>query len=163
MAKKKTSRKRGFSFDAMPSRRLKRGAPVTDHDPKASLADRKFIIEALTEALMNGDAQAFKEILAAHLEVVRKESFYERAGLSRRTPEGLPLLQESARRRAEALSYGWAQALAKTASSTHPVPRDEALHGELADDGRSKSGGGAAHHAPQRSEADHRGLRPPRP
>ena len=103
MARKKTSRKRGFSFDAMPSRRLKRGTPVTDHDPKAALADRKFIIESLTEALMDGDAQAFKEILAAHLEVVQKESFYERAGLSRRTlyrmlaPGGNPTLENIAR------------------------------------------------------------------
>ncbi len=103
MVKKKTSRKRRFSFDAMPSRKLKHGAPVTDHDPKAGLADRKFIIESLTEALVDGDAQAFKEILAAHLEVVQKESFYERAGLSRRTlyrmlaPGGNPTLENIAR------------------------------------------------------------------
>ena len=103
MVKKKTSRKRRFSFDAMPSRKLKHGAPVTDHDPKAGLADRKLIIESLTEALMDGDAQAFKEILAAHLEVVQKESFYERAGLSRRTlyrmlaPGGNPTLENIAR------------------------------------------------------------------
>jgi probable addiction module antidote protein len=87
----------------MPSRRLKRGAPVTDHDPKATLADRRFIIESLTEALTDGDAQAFKEILAAHLTVVQKESFYERAGLSRRTlyrmlaPGGNPTLENIAR------------------------------------------------------------------
>jgi probable addiction module antidote protein len=87
----------------MPSRRVKHGTPVTDHDPKAALGDRKFIIESLTEALMDGDAQAFKEILAAHLEVVQKESFYERAGLSRRTlyrmlaPGGNPTLENIAR------------------------------------------------------------------
>ncbi len=103
MAKKKTSRKRGFSFDAMPAMRLRRSAAITDHDPKAGLADRKLIIESLTEALMDGDAQAFKEILAAHLEVVQKESFYERAGLSRRTlyrmlaPSGNPTLENIAR------------------------------------------------------------------
>ncbi len=64
MAKKKTSRKRGFSFDAIPSRRLKRGAPVTDHDSKAALRDRKFIIESLTEVLINGDAEHFA--MSAH-------------------------------------------------------------------------------------------------
>jgi hypothetical protein len=73
MAKKKTSRKRRFSFDAMPSRRLKRGVPVTDHDPKVGLADRKSIIESLAEALIDRDAQAFKEILAAHFDVAQKE------------------------------------------------------------------------------------------
>jgi len=103
MARKKTSRKRAFSFDAIPPRRLKGSAPVTDHDPKAALRDRKFIIESLTEALVDGDAQAFKEILAAHLEVVQKESFYEKAGLSRRTlyrmlaPGGNPTLENIAR------------------------------------------------------------------
>ena len=103
MAKTKTSRKRAFSFDAMPSRSLKRGAPVTDYDPKAGLRDRKLIIASLTEALTDGDAQAFKEILAAHLEVVMKESFYAEAGLSRRTlyrmlaPSGNPTLENIAR------------------------------------------------------------------
>jgi len=87
----------------MPSRRLKRSAHVTDHDPKAALRDRKLIIASLTEALTDGDAQAFKEILAAHLEVVQKESFYQEAGLSRRTlyrmlaPSGNPTLENIAR------------------------------------------------------------------
>lgn len=77
MARKMTPRKRGFSFNALPARRLKRGAPATDHNPKTALRDRKSIIEALTEALIDGDTQAFKAILAAHLQVVQKESFYE--------------------------------------------------------------------------------------
>ncbi len=67
------------------------------------MRDRKFIIRALTDALIEGDAQAFKEILAAHLEVVQKESFYRDAGLSRRTlyrmlaPSGNPTLGNIAR------------------------------------------------------------------
>lgn len=103
MAKAKTSPKRAFSFDAMPARRLKRGAPVADYDPKLTLRDRKRVIESLTEALTDGDAQAFKEILAAHLDVVQKESFYQEAGLSRRTlyrmlaPSGNPTLENIAR------------------------------------------------------------------
>src|SRR5215472_16927141 len=103
MARKKTSRKRAFSFGALPPRRLKSSARVTDYDPKAALGDRRFVIEALTEALVDGDAQAFKEILAAHLQVVQKESFYDKAGLSRRTlyrmlaPGGNPTLENIAR------------------------------------------------------------------
>ena len=85
MAKTKTSPKHGFSFDAVPPRRLRRGVPATDHNPKIALRDRKFVIEALTQALTEGDTQAFKDILAAHLEVVQKESFYREAGISRRT------------------------------------------------------------------------------
>lgn len=103
MAKTKTSRKRGFSFAAMPSVRLRSGTPWTNHDAKSALRDPKFVVQSLTEALMEGDAQAFKEILAAHLEVFRKESFYRRAGLSRRTlfrmlgPSGNPTLENIAR------------------------------------------------------------------
>jgi probable addiction module antidote protein len=61
------------------------------------------VIKALTEALTDGDAQAFKEILAGHLEAVQKESFYQEAGLSRRTlyrmlaPSGNPTLENIAR------------------------------------------------------------------
>ena len=103
MAKTKTSRKRAFSFDAMPPQRLRRSSAVVTHDPKTALRDRKLVIDALTEALTDGDAQAFKEILATHLEVVRKESFYAEAGLSRRTlyrmlaPSGNPTLENIAR------------------------------------------------------------------
>ncbi len=51
---------------------------------------------------MDGD-EAFKEILAAHLEVVQRESFYERARLSRRmlyrmlAPGGNPTLENIVR------------------------------------------------------------------
>ena len=61
MAKTKTSRKRAFSFDAIPPQRLRRGAAVVAHDPKTALRDRKLVIDALTEALTDGDAQAFAE------------------------------------------------------------------------------------------------------
>src|SRR5579871_3542484 len=103
MARTRTSRKRGFSFGAMPATKVRRGAPIVDHDPKATLRDRNLVIKALTEALTEGDAQAFKEILAGHLGAVQKESFYEEAGLSRRTlyrmlaPSGNPTLENIAR------------------------------------------------------------------
>lgn len=103
MTKKKTSKKRGFSFADMPSVRLRKGTRVENHDPKSKLGDPKFVLEALTEALMEGDTQAFKEILAAHLEVVQKDSFYRKAGVSRRTlfrmlaPSGNPTLENIAR------------------------------------------------------------------
>ena len=87
----------------MPSTRVRRSTHVTDHDPKAVLRNRNLVIKALTDALTDGDAQAFKEILAGHLEAVQKESFYQEAGLSRRTlyrmlaPSGNPTLKHIAR------------------------------------------------------------------
>lgn len=60
-------------------------------------------MKALTAALVEGDAEAFKEILAAHLEVTTKESFYKKAGISRRTlfrmlgPTGNPTLSNIVR------------------------------------------------------------------
>jgi hypothetical protein len=74
MAKAKTSGKRGFSFESMPELKLKAG-----------------------------DAEAFKEILSAHLEVVHKERFASRAKIPKRTlfrmlsPEGNPTLENVAR------------------------------------------------------------------
>lgn len=102
MGKKKTSKERGFSFDAMPASKV-RARRIAEHDPKKKLRDHAFVVDALTQALIDGDAEAFKEILAAHLEVVEKESFYRKAGISRRTlyrmlaPSGNPTLDHIAR------------------------------------------------------------------
>ncbi len=87
----------------MPRTRLKKHVLITRHHAAAKMADPRFIMKALTQALLEGDAEAFKEILAAHLEVTNKESFYKRAGISRRTlfrmlaPEGNPTLSNIAR------------------------------------------------------------------
>lgn len=103
MAKRETSRRRGFSFDVMPPRVLGRGSSVRAYDPRAALRARRLVIDALLQALIEGDVPAFKEILAAHLEVVEKETFYRDAGISRRTlfrmlgPDGNPTLENVAR------------------------------------------------------------------
>ena len=79
------------------------GARASAITIEGRVCDRKLILASLTEALTDGDAQAFKEILAAHLEVVQKESFYQEAGISRRTlyrmlaPSGNPTLENIAR------------------------------------------------------------------
>jgi DNA-directed RNA polymerase specialized sigma24 family protein len=78
MARKKTSRKRGFSFDAMPSRRLKRGAfkahqfaergslaayPATDWSRRAdeSVLDAELprAIQEATDSLPEGYREVF--------------------------------------------------------------------------------------------------------
>ena len=103
MAKAKTSRKRAFSFDDIPALKLKNRVGLREYDPTVTLRDRKFIVQALVEALLDGDEEAFKEILAGHLAVIHKESFYKNAGISRRTlfrmiaSEGNPTLASIAR------------------------------------------------------------------
>lgn len=103
MAKAKTSPKRAFSFTNIPARKLQPGVRVASHQPQTSLANRTLAIRALTEALTDGDTDAFKEILAGHLAAIHKESFHAEAGVSRRTlyrmlaPEGNPTLENIAR------------------------------------------------------------------
>jgi DNA-binding phage protein len=55
------------------------------------------------DALKDGDSQAFKEILSAHLEVINKEDFSKKARIPRRTlfrilsPLGNPTLDNVAK------------------------------------------------------------------
>lgn len=69
----------------------------------AELADRKFISEAIADALLDGDAEAVREILLAHLEHVHKDNFYKEAGISRRAlyklmePNANPTLESLAK------------------------------------------------------------------
>lgn len=64
---------------------LRDGAPLEKHDPKQRLRDRKFIGKALFEALTDGDAEAFKEILRAHLETRNKDLVSLKSGVPRST------------------------------------------------------------------------------
>ncbi len=50
----------------------------------AELAHRKFVSKAISDALLDGDADGVREILVAHLEQVHKDHFYKEAGISRR-------------------------------------------------------------------------------
>lgn len=103
MAKRKISGKRGFSFENMPQTKLKKGTRLVSHDSSKKLADVEFVSQALIQALKDGDADAFKEILGAHLSVTNKEKFSERAKIPKRTlfrmlsPSGNPTLENVAR------------------------------------------------------------------
>lgn len=85
MAKKKTSEKRGFSFNDIKKVRLKKDAPAEIHNPKEIFQDPHKVFEALIESLKSGDGEAFKEILAAFLEVANKDKFAKASGIPRRT------------------------------------------------------------------------------
>ncbi len=85
MPRKKTSKERGFSFDDMPAVKIRKGAPVRPYSPSAKMREKRFIADALMECLRDGDAEAFKEILGAHLEAINKAEFAERTQIPKRT------------------------------------------------------------------------------
>ena len=85
MAKTKTSKKpKAFSADKAFSKGVKPGVVVIPHDPSVKLRDIDFIAAALIEALFDGDMEAFKEILHAHLDarkvvgrILPKQTYYD--------------------------------------------------------------------------------------
>ncbi len=103
MTKVKTSNKQGFSLKDIKPVQFKKGVVLERHSPREHLKDPKFVYKALIEALRDGDSEAFKEILSAHLEVVNKEEFSKRAKIPKRTlfrilsPEGNPTLDNVAK------------------------------------------------------------------
>jgi probable addiction module antidote protein len=54
-------------------------------DPNEKLRDKKFIARALFEALTDGDDEAFKEILSAHFEALKRSELSENSGVKLRT------------------------------------------------------------------------------
>lgn len=99
MPKRKTSKKRAFSLNDMPTLRLKSHKGIAEFNPDARLQDREVVAQALWECLVDNDIDAFKEILRSHLEVANKDEFAKDAGIPRRTlfrmlsPEGNPTLE----------------------------------------------------------------------
>lgn len=103
MAKAKTSKRRGFSFESMPKVSVKRSRAIREYDPAKRFRDSRGVLKALMECLEQGDSEAFKEVLAAYLEVVSKDEFARKAGIPRRTlfrmisPVGNPTLDHVAK------------------------------------------------------------------
>lgn len=103
MGRRKTSVKQGFSFENMRETKLKKGTRLISHDSSKALADVDFVSQALIQALKDGDPDAFKEILGAHLSVANKERFSAKAKIPKRTlfrilsPKGNPTLENIAR------------------------------------------------------------------
>ncbi len=99
MHKKKISKKHGFSLKDMPTVKLKNRKGILEFDPDVRIQKPEVIAHALWECLVENDIEAFKEILRSHLEVVNKDTFSKRAGISRRTlfrmlsPDGNPTLE----------------------------------------------------------------------
>jgi probable addiction module antidote protein len=101
--KRESSSKNTLKAKASNKPRLKAGNTAYDYSATSELADRKFIAEAIADALLDGDADAVREILLAHLEQVHKDNFYKEAGISRRAlfklmkPNANPTLESLAK------------------------------------------------------------------
>ena len=85
MAKKKTSKKRSFSFESMPRLDLKNKVGVSRVDAAKNMMDKKYISKALWNCLVEDDVEGFKDILKTYLEFINKDEFSKETGISRRT------------------------------------------------------------------------------
>ena len=99
MTKKMTSRKREFSSEDIPLRKVKADTKATRVSSAVRLKDQELIFRALWECLVEQDIDSFKEVLRGHLEVVNKQQFAKKSKISRRTlyrtlsAEGNPTLK----------------------------------------------------------------------
>ena len=102
MLKKKTSKKRGFSLDDMPTFKGNRKAKLQKHHPDLFFKDFDKVGAALLESLIQNDTEAFIEILDAYLKVNRAQ-VAKKAKMSRSTVQhalskkGNPTLKTLAR------------------------------------------------------------------
>ncbi|MDH4467197.1 MAG: hypothetical protein QE271_03995 [Bacteriovoracaceae bacterium] len=84
-SKKREKSLKGAAKSKAPFRlRLKSDGQAYDYSAASELADKKFISEAIADALIDGDANAVREILVSYLQQVHKDKFYKDAGISRR-------------------------------------------------------------------------------
>lgn len=82
MAKSETSRKRGV-FLSVKATKLASGSTAREYDPSATLADPRFVQVAITEALLDGDYEAAKDIYSAHLRVLNRSKTATKLKVSR--------------------------------------------------------------------------------
>ncbi len=102
MRKRKTSRKRGFSLEDIPTLKTRKSAKLEKHDPSAFFNDFDKVGGALLESLVDNDTDSFIEILDAYLRA-NKSVIAKRAKISRSTVQsalsknGNPTLKTIAR------------------------------------------------------------------
>lgn len=84
MTKKKTSKKRKFSFEDMPISKTKKDALSFPHKSRDFFKSHDKVATALLQSLEENDADAFLEILDAYLRV-NKTRIAKEANLSRTT------------------------------------------------------------------------------
>lgn len=86
MTKIATSKKqKPFSMNDAPIGRLKPGIKSEPYSPKENLRNSEKIREALLECMRDGDTDAFREILTAHVRAVGIQEVTHRTKLGRST------------------------------------------------------------------------------
>ena len=82
---KKLKTTKPFNIETFSPVKIKKGLKLTEHNPDTFLKNPKLVREALTSAFFDGDVNAFKEILAAHLRATSKDELSKKTGVSRAT------------------------------------------------------------------------------
>ena len=69
----------------IPALKLKNKVKLSEFKATKRIKNKKWVSKALLECLTNKDVEGFKEILSAHLELVNKDEFVKKAGISRKS------------------------------------------------------------------------------
>lgn len=86
MGKTKTSKKqKSSSVVSPPLVKLKKGVKTSAWHPTHELLDESKLAQSLFQCLKDGDSDAFKEILFAHLDAKVKTKLAKERGVSART------------------------------------------------------------------------------
>ena len=85
MSKRKTLKQPVRSLNDMPVLRTKGKTQFTEFKASKRIRNKKYVSKALLECLAANDTMGFKEILRTHLELVNKEEFAKKAGVSKRS------------------------------------------------------------------------------
>ena len=85
MSKRKTLKKPVRSLDDMPTLKAKDKTQFVEFKASKRMRNKKYVSKALLECLAANDTAGFKEILRTYLELVNKEEFAKKAGVSKRS------------------------------------------------------------------------------
>ena len=85
MSKRKTLKRPARSLSDIPALKVKGKTQFVEFKASKRIKDKKYVSKALLECLTANDTEGFKEILRAHLELVNKEEFAKKAGVSKRS------------------------------------------------------------------------------
>lgn len=69
----------------MPTLKAKNKTQFIEFKASKRIKNKKYVSKALLECLSANDTAGFKEILRTHLELVNKEEFAKKAGISKRS------------------------------------------------------------------------------
>ena len=85
MTRKKTSAERGKSWKDMPVLKLKSGKGLKKFDPDRFFRSREKVSAGLAQSILDGDAEAFLDILSAYMRTQNKARLARRAKVGRQT------------------------------------------------------------------------------